>query len=992
MDSLTFRRLLDEPAQLNRRLRDWGLTAPEIGAEHWRELAEQVPLELLASLAGQLGEHLPQAHDPDRAFAGLMRFLASALSPLAMLSLFERDGACLPMLCQIFGTSDAWTELLLRDPEAFDYLRLTEGMPTPREELQAEVDRETALLTDERILMAALKRRCEREQLRIGYGELFRHVRIEMAMQQLTELAEVIVSAALRFAWQRGTDGANKKLPRLAVIGLGRFGGRELDYRLPLKLLFVVQNVTSQEMRRGNPLEVVERVARQTIRVLQAPEEGHSIYPVLFPIHPTADAETLVHPLDDLLYYCDAKGRTWERSILLTARPIAGDLELGREFLAQLQPWLFRRYLYRADETGMRAFKRRILREAAAAPHDLELGPGGIRQIEQSIRFLQLLSGGELEIVRRGGTRAGIAGLEQAGVMTVEERSVLEQGYEHLRRWEHRSQLLGTALEPGNELRERQQQQAQTLERVLASAFDGEVHTHPVAELVLDPLPTAESISTALRPFGFQDVHTAAAELRSLAVERIPFLSTRRSRHFLAEIAPTLLQSIAATPDPDYTLARLARVSESLGGKGVLWELFRQHPPSQELYVRLCGASLYLTELLTSNPGMIDDLLDSLLLNHLPTVEELEALAGDLLQGVQAQSMQSALAAFRQSQHLRIGVREMLGLEDVAATHRALAAVAEVCVRRVAAEEYAKLAERHGEPGTANGDHCEIVILALGKVGGNEPNYHSPLELAFIYESDGMTQLPLRSRSATSTTNAHFFSLLAQRVLKTLTELGPQGKLYEVHTPIRPQGKTGPVAIAREHLRQYLLDGPISMSERQLLVKSRAIFGVATARAAVQNLIVESLLARPWKPAYAEEVRQARRQMEESASGRNLKRAPGGTTDVEAVIHVLQWQHAEAPDMIGVGTLTAIDRLRERGWLSPEDADHWSGAYRFLRRVESALRLMNFPSRHELPSSSVDWRKLAMILQHPESQDLAEQVRGTMNENRERFEKFFAAG
>lgn len=984
----TIRHWLDQHAEMERQLRGWGLADAATAAEQLRLLADQVPLDLVASLAEQAGQLLPALREPDQAFAGLIRFLNAARSPLSMLSLFDRDRGCLPILFQVCGTSEAWTDLLVRDPEAFDFLRLTEGMPSSRDALEGEVDRETTHIADERILMAALKRVKEREQLRIGYGELFRNVRVEIAMQQLSDLAEAIVAAALRFAMQRTGEG---KLPRLAVIALGRLGGRELDYRSGLELLFVCENLGAQDQRRGSPFEAIEKVARQIVRILSEPFDGEPLYCISFPIRPVSGKDHLVTQLDEFLYYCDAKGRTWERSILLTARPLAGDLELGQECLTQLQPWLYRRYLHRADETGLHALKRRIQRDSAAANQtDLLLGRGGVREIEEAVRFLQLLSGGELEVVRVPGTLPGIAGLEQGNVLTVEERSILEQGYEKLRQWEHSGQLLSSPPPPAAELSERQSRQAETVERLFASAFKDEGGLDPVSELILEPTPTADQIAAALRPYGFQDIHTAAAELQTLAVERIPFLSTRRSRHFLAEIAPALLRSLAATPDPDGTLAKLARVSDSLGGKGVLWELFQKHPPSLELYVRLCGASLYLSELLTSHPGMIDDLLDSLLLSHLPSVEELEAMAHDLLLGTQAGSLQPALAAFRQAQHLRIGVREMLRLEDVASTHRALAAVAEVCVRQIAQDEFDRLAQKHGPPGIPSGDRCEFVILALGKFGGREPNYHSPLELAFIYEAEGATQPPLRSRSSTSTTNAHFFSLLAQRIIKTLTELGPQGRLYEVHTPLRPQGRTGPVAISRDELRRYLTEGSLSPSELHPLVKARPIYGVPTAGAAVENIVVESLLAREWRPEFGEQIRHSRQAEEKQATGRNLKRAAGGTTDVETVIQILQWQHAGTPGLVGVGTLAAIDRLRERGWLSAAEAEHWSRSYRFLRGVESAVRLMNAPARHDLPATSVDWRRLAMVLQYPEPQQLAEHVRSAMAENRERFERFFA--
>ena len=158
----------------------------------------------------------------------------------------------------------------------------------------------------------------------------------------------------------------------------------------------------------------------------------------------------------------------------------------------------------------------------------------------------------------------------------------------------------------------------------------------------------------------------AYQNLMTLSQERIRFLSTRRCRHFLASIAPRLLPAIAATPDPDQTLVNLSKVSDSLGGKGVLWELFSFNPPSLHLYVELCASSPYLSSILISNPGMIDELMDSLVLDKLPKRETLEANLEDLAHG--AEDLDLILHSFKNAQVLRVGVRDILGKEDIVAT------------------------------------------------------------------------------------------------------------------------------------------------------------------------------------------------------------------------------------------------------------------------------------------------------------------------------------
>ena len=225
------------------------------------------------------------------------------------------------------------------------------------------------------------------------------------------------------------------------------------------------------------------------------------------------------------------------------------------------------------------------------------------------------------------------------------------------------------------------------LDHLLHDAFSDDRQTQAEVDLVLDPDPPEERIDEVLGKYRFRDVKQAYRNLMSLAEERIRFLSTRRCRHFLAAIAPQLLAAIAETADPDSTLVNLDKVSDSLGGKGVLWELFSFNPPSLRLYVELCAYSPYLSGILTSNPGMIDGLMDSLVLDKLPTRENMEQKLAELCRA--AEDIDPILQSFKNDQQLCVGVRDILGKEDVQATTGALSDIAETCLAQIAAREYA---------------------------------------------------------------------------------------------------------------------------------------------------------------------------------------------------------------------------------------------------------------------------------------------------------------
>ena len=991
-----------------------------------------ITLDLMGVLCDQLSEHLSRQSDPDRALNNLDRFVSASRSPLALGSLFDRDREALPTLLRIFSTSQYLSDLLIRDPESFDLLRVTEGSPVAREMLIGELCSETGMLTDERAVSAALRRFKQRETLRIAYGDIIRKQRLDLVTRQISYVADAVCEAALGEAHrylqaQRGTPRLSDGRPaRFVVLGLGKLGGSELNYSSDIDLIFLYEGEGRTDGERPiDNSEYFDRLAKRLVKLLTEQTDVGSAYRVDLRLRPDGSQGPFVISMDHALQHYDVKGRTWERQAFVKARPVAGDLSLGREFLQALEPWVYRRYLSRADITGIKALKRRIEHRATREGGDernVKTGQGGIRDIEFVIQFLQLLNGGDLSQIRTPNTLDAIAALEQVGCLTHQERSILEENYAFLRKLEHRLQImfdLQTHTLPGDEgelrrvalrmgfedtdqgsalqvfrteLKRRTELNRKILDHLLHDAFADNEDWEPETDLVLDPDPPEATLATVLGQHGFRDVQDAYRNLMALASEKISFLSTRRCRHFLASIAPALLRAISATPDPDATLANLSRVSDSLGGKGVLWELFSFNPPSLQLYVQLCASSPYLSGILTSNPGMIDELMDSLLLDKLPSRASLKAMLDDLCRG--AEEIDPMLHSFKNAQHLRVGVRDILGKEDIKTAHRTLSDIAEVCVNELATREYSRLVERHGEPTIQSGDragqHSAPIILALGKLGGREPNYHSDLDLVFLYEAAGMTRPRRNHRRPDPTTNQHFYSQWGQRVIKGATQLGPSGRLYEVDSRLRPTGRSGALALSLEELEHYFASGQGRLWERQALCKARPIFGPPDACQRALDVVYRCIIEPVWKPANAREIREMRATLEANASPRNLKRGPGGTMDIEFVVQMMQLQHARPfPQILAPGTLDALDLLAATQCIHRDDAEFFAKSYRFLRSIEAGIRLMNTTARHDLPDQDADLKKLAYLLGYENERVLLEDCWAYTSENRVRFNRIF---
>jgi glutamate-ammonia-ligase adenylyltransferase len=991
-----------------------------------------VTLDLVAVICEQLRQTLPRCPDPDMALNNFDRFVAQARNPLSMGTLFERDSTALPSLVQIFSTSQHFSDLLIADPEGFDLLRLTEGAPVARQMLVEDLVAEISALEHEQAALRSLRRFKRRETLRIAYGDIIREQSLQTVTAQISYLADTILEGALRAAWrklsaQRGNPiAADGRSARFVILGMGKLGGCELNYSSDIDLIFLYDGEGKTDGPRPvSNHEYFEQLARDIVRLLTVNTELGIAYRVDLRLRPDGQRGPMVMALPAMLNYYDVRGRTWERQAFIKARPAAGDLELGAHFLAMLSPWIYRRYLSRADIGGIKALKRRIEQTAHGEDQvrDVKIGHGGIRDIEFVIQFLQLLNGGDLPQLRTGNTLEAMTHLEQCGCLTNQERVLLGENYNFLRKIEHRLQIffdLQTHMMPADPIelrklalrmgyedspdkpaldafvadyREKTSFNRKILDHLLHDAF-GEDPTEAEADLVLDPDPRPELIEKVLSKHHFRDVKQAYQNLMALSEEKIRFLSTRRCRHFLAAIAADLLKEVGATADPDAALVNLDRVSESLGGKGVLWELFSFNPPSLRLYVELCAYSPHLSNILISNPGMIDGLMDSLVLDRLPSREGLRETLKELCWA--AEDIEPILHSFKNDQQLRVGVRDLLGKEDLQATTSVLSDIAEVCLAQIAASEYQKLTAKFGRPqigeGPRAGEPCDMAILAMGKFGGREMNYHSDLDIIFLYEADGQTAFDFGQWSARSTSNQHFFSELGQRIITKTSRLSALGKLYEVDARLRPTGKSGSLAITMGEFNHYHAEGFGQLWERQALCKARPVYGSSRTVRAATVAVQRAAFARRWRRKDANDIRHMRQRLENTVGAGDLKRGPGGIVDIEFLVQMFQLQHARKnPDLRVTNTLAALRVLQAGGFLQAEEHHFFESSYRFLRTIESRLQLMNSTARDQLPRDATEMNKLAHLMRYTSSDALMCDYEKTTHEIRERFDAAFDA-
>ncbi|MBN9522607.1 bifunctional [glutamate--ammonia ligase]-adenylyl-L-tyrosine phosphorylase/[glutamate--ammonia-ligase] adenylyltransferase, partial [bacterium] len=504
------------------------------------------------------------------------------------------------------------------------------------------------------------------------------------------------------------------------------------------------------------------------------------------------------------------------------------------------------------------------------------------------------------------------------------------------------------------------------LNHLLHQSFpDAGTGAEPESDLILDPGPDDATVRAVLGRYPFRDVPKAYQNLLGLARESVPFLSDRRCRHFLASIAPRLLSTVADTPDPDEALTQLERVSASLGAKAVLWELFSANPATLRLYVDLCAGSPFLSGILINNPGMADELLDSLVLNQPRAADDLRAELAELCRG--ASDPDPILHSFQDKELLRVGVADLLGMADVRATTAALSDLADTLLNQMCELVEAEIKQKHEirnpYPDPAAGSSFEFrvsnfpahyCLLGLGKLGGREISYHSDLDLVLVYEADG--------RDAVAAAGP-YFTELAQRLIKAASTHGPMGRLYAVDMRLRPTGKSGSLVLPLGEFDRYYAGGGAQLWERQALTRARVVRGDAAFGARVMAHVRAAATGAGWAPAAADEVRRMREKLEAGTTARNLKRGAGGLIDVEFAVQLLQLKYGTAyPAVLEPNVWAALDALEASALLPAAEAAALRAGYSFLRLVEARLRVVTDRPLTELPESADDLSKLARRL------------------------------
>ncbi|MCS5583801.1 MAG: hypothetical protein NZ777_09825, partial [Pseudomonadales bacterium] len=368
-------KLLESPKDAKTWLASLGIIDTDIAFHALLSLNEAgMTLDLVSVTLTQLENILPGLAKPDRALAALEQFIVVSRNAISLGALWERDTDALATLLTMFSASEHLGELLIAEPECYDLLRMTDGQPVDREILADEIVNEVCSVSGETETRNQLERICKRELLRIAYGDLGRQQNPEIVLQQTSFLYEGLLRAAFEVALnmtaKRVEQPTEELRQHVTLIALGDLAGGQMSFGATMKVIVLTRSLANHTAE--SQIALYSRLVAKIVKLLLPLSEA-SLLKLDFGFQLSVQPTIRVTQIEEAIRFLDFSGRTWQRQALICARPCIGNLELGAEFLQHVEPWIFRRYLNRADLTGLRSLKRRLYRSETQDAESLDV-------------------------------------------------------------------------------------------------------------------------------------------------------------------------------------------------------------------------------------------------------------------------------------------------------------------------------------------------------------------------------------------------------------------------------------------------------------------------------------------------------------------------------------------------------------------------------------------------------------------------------------------
>ncbi|MEE8574515.1 MAG: bifunctional [glutamate--ammonia ligase]-adenylyl-L-tyrosine phosphorylase/[glutamate--ammonia-ligase] adenylyltransferase [Thermodesulfobacteriota bacterium] len=948
---------------------------------------------------------------PERALNSLERVAASVGD--SSLKAFLAGEENLARLLFICGSSELISGIFCKHPPLFDEL-FSGGALSERKDVNlfTEELNESAEHAENSVIMAReLRVYKQREYIRIGGRDLLGLADVREVTAELSDLASASLDVALRYELKglKKSHGAplyidengEEREAELTIIGMGKLGGRELNFSSDIDIIYIYSTdgvsgdkapgeTTGAGDRRGSAISFnmfFVKLAERVTSLINAVTEDGFVFRVDLDLRPEGRSGMIATSLDLAELYYESWGQCWERSAMIKARPVAGSVSLGEEFLKMIKPFVYRRSMDFTAIEEIKSMKEKIdlrLLKKGTDTVDVKLGAGGIREIEFFCQALQLIHGGKLPAIRERSTLKTIEALLIEGLLTRTEAIELTDSYIFLRNVEHRIQLvegrqthvipartaeltrlaamMGThvrAYEKGEgfmiDYKERTARVYDIYRSLFYSASE-ELGAGVVDEAspLFSPDITVDEAAPVFTSLGFTYTEAAFSHLRTvMSGKRLP----PRGRVLLEKLVPYMLRRAALSPDPDKALTHLAAFITSIGARTTFFSLLSENLKVVDLLINIFGTSEFLSTTLIKQPGAIDHLLSRDITKPYKTTEEISRDLDEVLKEASGfEDSLDALRRFKNQEIFRIGVNDVLGELDTRGASEQISSLAEAALDGAYRISKNEVGKRYGSPQ----EEARFAVLGLGKLGSRELIYGSDLDIVFIYSVT--SKEGKEGSEATMTTEGigikeigvhEYFVKLGQKMISVLTLKTREGSVFEVDMRLRPSGSSGPLVLSERAFLSYQRE-KAEIWELQALTRVRAVAGDSDYGETLSSLLYGIVSSRGLSTSDIAEIIRIRRRMEDEIAkegqGRyNIKTGRGGIVDIEFLVQVMQLKYAgEYPELRTPYTMVSLGLLAGLGLIYEAEYNLLKEAYEFLRKIEIKLRIV-----HDRPEGSL---------------------------------------
>ncbi len=927
------------------------------------------------------------------------------------------------LLLAIFSNSPYLSHLLFRDV-VFARELLSSPLDKVFSQVMSEMEDNLPRLTNTGQFSLTLRKIKSKIALIISFADLSGQWTLATIIRSLSDFAELAVALSvshlLRGEMVKGNIAVPPQLSQTpaedlwagrdmsagtgyVVLAMGKMGGYELNYSSDIDLIVLYDNDIIQYTGRKTPQDLFIKITRSLVKIMQERTAEGYVFRTDLRLRPDPGATAIAISMEGAEIYYQSMGLNWERAAMIKARPVAGDIEAGLDFLSRIKSFVWRKHLDYAALDDIHSMKKLIHQHhghqaIGFAGQDVKLGHGGIREIEFYAQIFQLISGGREPALRVAGTCAALNALVESQKLTDEDNQKLQSAYVYYRTLEHRLQMINddqthTMPTSDDDIDRITKFMGYDQREDFETAFKqhlNEVHLL-FSNLLKDSnvedddednddilsFPTDsynQDTMDYIEKSGYQDPKVIYDIIQTWHLGRYRACRTERARKLLGSFIPEILKAFSKFGQPMASFKKFDRFLSRLPSGIQLFSFIKAHPWLLELLAEIIGIAPDLSDQLAKRPLLLDAVLNDDFFKSSLTKDNLKAHFTEQLSV--AKDFQDILDISRKwaSEHkFQVGVQILSNKSDAHTSGKNLSLVADIILEVMFKAVLKEFSKKHGVI-----NDTEFAVVALGKLGGCELTTTSDLDLVFIY--DAKSNMPFSDGEKSLSVN-HYFSRLSQQFINSLTAMTGEGKLYEIDMRLRPSGNAGPIVVTIQTFDDYQRREAWTW-EHLALIRARVVFGGPELTEKINQTISGVIINGTRdveKTLY--DTAEMREKLHKEFKKKDIwavKYVRGGLVDIEFICQYLILKNASSyPEIMVANNLDQISRLTKTGVLSAERGDILYKACEFMQNIQVILRLCLGESVKFTPKQHGLIETLCMRFQSNNIDDLRQNVTKT---------------